>query len=235
MKAVKLLSKAILIDKNIHLLVIILVSFLLYPFFPKSVKLFGISLVSLVFLFTILAALRTIIKDTKKFRVYVSIACTSMALSIVASWIPEDFLIISQILKVCAFIIFIMFYAFAIYVMLTKLFQSRSVTMDSILGGICIYFLLGHLWLAMYHFIVVIDPNAISATGSTELFYFSYTTLTTLGFGDIVPQNGFAMVLVNLEAIVGQMYIAVLIARLVGLYVVHETLSQERLNKDSQQ
>ena len=198
MKAVKFLSKALLIDKNIHLLAIILISFLLYPFFPKSVRLFGISLVSLVFTFTILAALRAIIQDPKKIRFYVSIACSSMALTIVASWLPDNLLIVSQVMKICAFIIFIMFYGFAIMIMLIKLFQSRSVTMDSILGGICIYFLLGHLWLAMYHFIVIIDPNAFSSVGNTELFYFSYTTLTTLGFGDIVPRNEFAMVLVNL-------------------------------------
>ncbi|MDJ0797186.1 MAG: potassium channel family protein [Calothrix sp. MO_167.B12] len=76
-----------------------------------------------------------------------------------------------------------------------------------------------------------LDQNAFSQTVTPGGFYstgiyLSFTTLTTLGYGDILPVNPFAMMLTNLEAIIGQMYPAIFIAILVGAY-----LSQ----KDNQQ
>lgn len=57
---------------------------------------------------------------------------------------------------------------------------------------------------------------------SPNLFYFSFTTLTTTGLGDICPLDKAAMVLASLEAVVGQIYLVVLIARLVGLHVINQ-------------
>jgi hypothetical protein len=54
-----------------------------------------------------------------------------------------------------------------------------------------------------------------------NLFYFSFTTMTTVGYGDVFPINKFAMVFSNLEAIVGQLYIAIFVARLIGLHIIH--------------
>jgi hypothetical protein len=56
-----------------------------------------------------------------------------------------------------------------------------------------------------------------------EMRYFSFTTLTTLGYGDIVPHSAGARTLAVLEAVTGQIYLTVLVARLVGLYIVHES------------
>jgi hypothetical protein len=50
------------------------------------------------------------------------------------------------------------------------------------------------------------------------VFYFSFTTLTTLGYGDVSPVNSFAMMLANAEALIGQLYPAIVIAKLVSLY-----------------
>ena len=67
------------------------------------------------------------------------------------------------------------------------------------------------------------DPNALSmpeGVSHSSIFDFSFTTLTTLGYGDITPNNAFAMILTNAEALVGQIYPAVVIAKLVSLYKV---------------
>ena len=63
------------------------------------------------------------------------------------------------------------------------------------------------------------------------MFYFSFTTLTTLGFGDLVPLNHFARVLASLESIVGPVYLAIFIARLVGLHVIEELKTKQEDEK----
>jgi hypothetical protein len=81
------------------------------------------------------------------------------------------------------------------------------------------------MWVFLYHLTEFIHPNSFSmaadlATESRKaLFYYSFVTLTTLGYGDITPISHPAKSLAMLEAIVGQMYIAVLIARLVGMHI----------------
>ena len=59
------------------------------------------------------------------------------------------------------------------------------------------------------------------------MMYFSFSTITTLGYGDIVPNSGLAKMLANLEAITGHMYTTIFIARLVGLHIVSEVSKQE--------
>jgi hypothetical protein len=71
------------------------------------------------------------------------------------------------------------------------------------------------------------SPDAIVLGQGASLFYFSFTTLTTLGYGDITPAGKFAQVLANMEAIAGQVYLAIFIARLVGLHIAQE-LKRER-------
>lgn len=103
------------------------------------------------------------------------------------------------------------------------MFYSQVVTVDTILGGISIYFLLGYLWACMFILIESFNPQAFTTISRIELLYFSFTTITTLGYGDITPQSELAMVLATLEAIVGQMYVTIFIARLVGLHIVSQT------------
>jgi hypothetical protein len=107
------------------------------------------------------------------------------------------------------------------YLIAKALFLQKQVTGDTLKGGICAYFLLGIFWATLYQIIYRIDPTAFQVTCdgcSLDLFYFSFTTLTTLGYGDTIPVSTWARSLTNLEAIVGLMYPAIYIARLVTLY-----------------
>ncbi|HAC66199.1 MAG TPA: two pore domain potassium channel family protein [Cyanothece sp. UBA12306] len=102
-----------------------------------------------------------------------------------------------------------------------RITHEERVNADVIRGGICLYFLLGIFWFFLYQIVDFFDPVAFSMPEGTiraNLFYFSFTTLTTVGYGDISPINIFAMTLANAEALVGQIYPAIVIAKLVSLY-----------------
>jgi len=97
---------------------------------------------------------------------------------------------------------------------------------NGILGAVCVYLLLGVLWSLLYGLIETAIPGSFNGVtldheGShfNDLLYFSFVTLTTLGYGDISPAKDVARVFVYLEAIVGQFYLAVLVAGLVGSYL----------------
>ena len=78
----------------------------------------------------------------------------------------------------------------------SRISHEKEVNLNVVRGGVCIYLLLGIFWLFLYKILVFIYVNAFSFPeniSKDSLFYFSCTTLTTLGYGDILPQNAFAM------------------------------------------
>lgn len=97
---------------------------------------------------------------------------------------------------------------------------------NRLVGAICVYLLLGILWALAYAFLELVVPGSFkgieltNATGwHNDWFYFSFVTLTTLGYGDITPVTSAGRSLVYLQSIAGQFYIAVLVAGLVGAYI----------------
>lgn len=150
------------------------------------------------------------------FRIIISAAFTSVIL---------EFLILetlaSRIFSVATNCIFTLFLSLAIFFLIRQILLSSTVNHDTLLGGISIYLLMGILWFIIYRIILKLDPNAFSIKlddSSFQLMYFSFTTLTTLGYGDISPVNKIAMGFANIEALIGQLYPAIFIARLVSLY-----------------
>ncbi len=107
-----------------------------------------------------------------------------------------------------------------------RVFRSGGITIFRIYGAIAVYIIIGILWGEFYILVYLLAPGAFYFDPSTqygeppisELIYFSFTTLTTLGLGDILPVHPMARSLTTLEALVGQLYPAVLLARLVTLY-----------------
>jgi hypothetical protein len=126
------------------------------------------------------------------------------------------------------------FFAFAIWMMLLFIFASRRVTFNTVCASLCVYLLLGLVWALAYSAVDVLSPGAFTWTvtarpapvlrvgrGDAAVLYFSFATLTTLGYGDIVPTAPLSRMLASVEAVAGQLYLAVLVARLVGLHIVH--------------
>ena len=98
---------------------------------------------------------------------------------------------------------------------------------NRIVGAICVYLMLGVIWALMYSLLEALVPgsfaglteNATDSGWDPDWVYFSFVTLTTLGYGDILPLSFSARSLAYFEAIVGQFYLAVLVAGLVGAYL----------------
>src|SRR5262245_10238163 len=120
------------------------------------------------------------------------------------------------------------FFGFTAVVVLRQTLGGAAVTVDTIAGAICFYLLLGVIWAIIYALIELAHPGSFLDGGRPvasaghhslvpELLYLSLVTLSTLGYGDILPVNPHARMLAALEGIIGPLYLAVLIARLVGL------------------
>jgi len=115
----------------------------------------------------------------------------------------------------------VVFLLFAITVLIKRISSREVVTTDTIKGGVSVYFLIGILWTFLYRVALGFDPNAYShiTNETVDCFYYSFSTLTTLGPGDITPVTTVAKFLAILEAFAGQVYLAIFIAQLMGLHL----------------
>jgi Ion channel len=107
---------------------------------------------------------------------------------------------------------------------LTQVFRDGPTVRDRLFGGVAAYLLLGLDWAEAYRFVDVLIPGsfhgltwAARAHNLSSFVYFSIATLTTAGYGDIVPVSLPARSLSNLESLTGQLFPAILIARLVSM------------------
>ena len=125
----------------------------------------------------------------------------------------------------------ILFLAFVAAMILRAVLTQGSISADSIFGAICAYLILGLAWGSLYAVLEVSKPGSFQASGEiaealkaeetrgSVLVYYSFVTMTTVGYGDITPVSPPARTLSWLEAMMGQFYIAVLVAFLVGIKV----------------
>jgi hypothetical protein len=153
-------------------------------------------------------------------------------LAFVTAWLSQEFsypaLVLADFLLTGGFL------GFTTALILTVILAEDRVTLDTIMGGVSIYLLLGVLWVSLYSALEFMVPGSFALQGVSltdltdstsevhrypELLYFSFVTITTLGFGDIVPTNQLARALTTGEAIVGQVYLGVFVASLVGLHL----------------
>ncbi len=118
----------------------------------------------------------------------------------------------------------LLIYSFTRYV-----FRAKVVTGSLICAALCLYLLIGMFWGLLYEVVESLAPGSFAGDllkGSASAMemrqhfqYFSFVTLTTLGYGDILPKSAGASALCHTEAIMGQFFMTVLVARLVGLQV----------------
>jgi len=112
---------------------------------------------------------------------------------------------------------------------LFKVFKDdKPVTGHRIMGAIAAYLLFGVTWSILYNLLDHVLPHAFSVSGGDsgselqeKITYFSFVTLTTLGYGDITPTHDVSRMFAVMEALVGQLYPATLLARLISLEVAH--------------
>lgn len=117
------------------------------------------------------------------------------------------------------------FLIFVTAVILKSVLAAARVTQETLYGSIAAYIMLGLTWGGVYFLLETVRPAAFQSTIKAgvnapwpDFMFFSFVTLTTVGYGDMVPSSALAKSLVMLEAVTGVMYPAIMIARLVALY-----------------
>jgi len=132
---------------------------------------------------------------------------------------------------------------FTVIVVVVAVLRHQTVTTETILGGINAYLLLGLTFMLLSTAVLVADPGAYFLDGQrmglesssrpgleavSKMLYFSFTTITTLGYGDITPRTSVARLLTSAEAVTGQLYFAVFLARLVSMEVSQRHADRNR-------
>ncbi|MEW6144496.1 MAG: ion channel [Thermodesulfobacteriota bacterium] len=119
----------------------------------------------------------------------------------------------------------VLLFSFTTFNIFIHLLKSREVTTEILFASVCVYLLVGLTWATLYIFLEYVSPGSFIDTSgkiaidAPRFLFFSYITLTTTGYGTLVPVTDPARSLALMEAIVGQLYLAILVARLVGLHI----------------
>ena len=130
-----------------------------------------------------------------------------------------------------------LFLIIPIYSFTCRIFRIRRVSTNAICSALCLYLLIGLFWGFLYGILESLVPNSFSGAlldgadtiedKCRHLQYLSYVTMSTLGYGDITPLTRGAAALCQAEAIVGQFFTIVVVARLVGIQVAQQTAPDE--------
>jgi hypothetical protein len=205
-----------------YLLVSLFLLLLLHPFFAGAV------LGRIVFLgcfsAVLFAALYAVSENRRVFTLAVAIAIPVVAGRWLGYFLESEFLTL-MVNSGAA-----LFFAFTASVVLSHVLKDEEVTADKIWGALCVYLLIGLTWGSLFLAMETIWPGSFQmaptpgaeAQEKLPLFmYYSFVTLTTVGYGDVFPLSPLARSFAVVEAVLGQIYLATLIARLVGLHIVH--------------
>jgi hypothetical protein len=163
---------------------------------------------------------------SKKFR---TVAWSLLAVKLVlAVWILFYPSLAAHLIEM---VVVLVFFVVAAIFSLHRVLDGEFVDLNRIAGAVSVYMLLGLIWASIYFFLYTFNPDAfagLSESGESvvvrmnnvymDLLYYSYVTLSTLGYGDVTPASRAAQAFSYLEAIGGVMYVAVLVSALVGSY-----------------
>jgi len=131
----------------------------------------------------------------------------------------------NQILELIGLLLMLLFCSLSCWIAARNVFIWHKVDLNSLVGAFCVYLLLGLIWALLYRLLHLYGwatfAGNIHENGQEifpDLLYFSFVTLASLGYGDIAPIGGLVRTFAYLEAVIGQFYLAVMVASLVGVY-----------------
>jgi hypothetical protein len=118
------------------------------------------------------------------------------------------------------------FLLICIFCTIKQVVLGTDISANRLVGAVCIYLLLGVIWAVAYSMLEMIIPESFRGFSpladrewDSEWLYFSFVTMTTLGYGDIAPVSATARALAYIQAVFGQFYIAILVAGLIGAHI----------------
>jgi len=213
-------------NRFLFLLITLLCYLLAWPFLQPFVH-FRL-LLSLTLTFVLISAVYAV-SESKKTTVIASVLAVVWGALQWATNITQG-----PALEVADSIIAIVFLGYIIYNALHFFGHGKKVDFNIVIASVVVYLLMALAWAEAYNLIEITAPGSfnfavvLSKTGGARFIYFSFVTITTLGYGDIIPATNLARVVSMLEAFVGQVYLVVLVARLVGMYIAQSLREPQR-------
>ncbi len=209
-------------DRPVFLMVSLFLLLLVHPLVED--RAFAGRLVSGFFTLIMVSAALAVMKDRRLVTIMAVVGVPTIALR----W-GVEFLQLEGLAAALSGALVVVFLLFIVGVLVTSLMRTQTVTVNTLCRAVAAYLLMGFAWAVVYEVVGMLDPGAFSLpSGDTSwgrAVYCSFTTLTTLGYGDITPVSPVARSFVVTEAIVGPLYLAILLARLMGLFI---TQSRDR-------
>jgi len=200
---------------------LVIITFVLYPL--GAIGVVGDAMMETVFSLLLITGVMTVTRN----RTATVVICFIAATTILSGWL--SFFYPSPLLVALRCIFLILSLALLIVILLIDVFREGPIDFLRIQGAIAGYLLVGILWAHSYRLVALLEPSALvlgthPISGSNielmhKFIYFSFTTLTTIGLSEITPINPLVRSLVIVEALIGQLYPAILLARLVSMEV----------------
>jgi Ion channel len=215
--------------RHLWLLISLLVIFIISPFIVPYY--YGPTILNIIAAIVLLSATYAVSRRRSFFIFALLFSIFSIGMTFWLAAAPTHWLIVISHGSLVVLIIFF------VTVILSYVLGGGKVTWDKIYGAICAYLLLGYAWTFAYSVIEELQPGSVTSAVSNmphdlvgrvmQMRYFSFVTLATVGYGDIVPHTPAARTLALLEAMLGQFYLVALIGRLVGLHIVHSNSERD--------
>jgi hypothetical protein len=228
-------TKELLFQRRFLILLITLLLWMaLYPFLEQQAS---ERLVSFFFTGTLVTATYAVSRRPR----FLVAALVFAAGAFSTQWLSHfmDSRLVFAFARSCAFLFFMLITG----AILLNVLKGERVNADKIFGAICAYLAMGLTWAFLFALIEVVHPGSFLEAGKliapergtlhqfalmNSMVYYSLATLTTTTYGDILPKTTPARALSNLEAVAGQMYVAVVISRLVALQITHSVHSHSK-------
>jgi hypothetical protein len=197
--------------------------------YPAAAEVFGSGLLPITQTALLMASVYAVVNHKWLFRLLLILVVPILASNwLVDPYDDNEILDLITALSTDAFLISVLIAVFA------DVIRSKRVTADTIFGAVAVYLLFGVVMAMLFQFLNNVDPGSVIASVGEattiveryaqfgDILYFSFVTLTSVGYGDLTPIGPAARSLSMFEGVVGQLYLAVLIARLVGIHIAQE-------------
>lgn len=203
-----------------YLLAGLLVTLLAGPVVHELTAQSATLIVQVAFSLTLIVGVWSLIDSRIWFRFGVTLAIGEIGVTAWNVVSPSDFL------DWMSLIIALAFCGLSLIIAFGNIMRGTCMDANRMIGAICVYLLLGIMLGLLNMFVYRVIPNAFTGLSSDmsgeegmSLIYYTFVTMTTLGYGDISPVSPFARALAYMAAIAGQFYIAILVGMMVGLYL----------------
>ena len=181
----------------------------------------GAHLVNLLLTAGLILAVKKITRSRRALRVTTILAVLVFIGNTYAhEFVPRDTYVWDSASSLAFFVVILIFLAVAVV-------KADRVNADTVFAASCVFMLMGIAWAYAYTLLHIQDPTSFSLNAhdmehfGPALLHFSFTTLTTVGYGSISPMSQAARTLSDLQAVIAQLYLAVVVARLVSLQIEH--------------